>query len=336
MPGPATSPRQLLLIQENRSAYRALERFLKTIGQSKPGLLFLYGPSGVGKSHLIAHALRDVSRKRPKLRWQSVTAAEFAARLAEASDAQTLAEFQESFRALDLLVCEDVQHLQRKRETQRQLIACLDALREQGALVILTSDTLPSGWKQVESRFADRCRGGLSVAVELPGTSSRQKLIEHFFEAQHLPATAEIVRQLADESAATPRELESLVQRLAQQRQLRRAPLTLELVEQLLRLEVPRPPVSASRIIKATARQFQLSVAALKSTDRRDDLVLARHCAMYLLKTVAGLSQTRIAELFGKADHTSALRAIRKIESRLESDSVLRARLADIQRALAE
>lgn len=334
MPGRTGSNDALLLIPENRSAFRALERLKGSLGDGGGRLLYLYGPSGVGKTCLIRQFLRSAKQSVPRLRSRQLTAVDFASQLAEASDAGTIHLFQDDLRGVELLVCEDVQFFQRKRESQRQFLACLDALLESGADVVLTAEALPGGLKQLDRRLADRCRGGLSVPVDVPGEKSRIRLVQHFAEQAHTAMPESAARTIARECHDSPRELEALVRRVIEQSRRRSVKLSPEFVEKWLEQELRKPVSTPAKIVRVTARHFQLKPSDLKSGSRRGDIVRARQCAMYLIRTLTGASHKDVAALFGKADHTSALRAIRKIENALENDPVLRAELVEIRRAL--
>jgi chromosomal replication initiator protein len=334
MPGPASPTKSLLLIPENRSAYRALERVLLTGKPAARGLVYLYGPSGVGKSRLIAHFLRELSRKPTKLRILSLTASEFAARIADASQADALSPLQEELSGLDLLVCEDLQSLQRRTESQRQLLLAIDALLETAKTVILSADSLPGGWKSFDRRLADRCRGGLSVAVEFPKAASRIKLIQTFGEAQHLLIPPESARRIAMDCPFSPRDLEAFVNRLAEQQRKRGSGLTADLIDAQIEQEYRRPGLSPEQIVKRTAAHFQVTLKELRSPSRRQDIVLARCAAMYLIRTLTETSHAQIAAAFGKSDHTAALRGIQKIERLLEKDSTLAGQIEELRKEL--
>jgi chromosomal replication initiator protein len=325
---------QFLLLPENRSAYRALQSAEKNLRQQKSKLIFIYGLTGSGKSHLICQALREYRRSNPKLKFEHVTAAEFAAQLADASTEERLPEFQQHYRNLDLFVCEDLQSLQKRKESQRQLVVCLDALEEKGSLIILSSTTLPGSWQRADRRLVDRCRGGLSVEIELPSTNSRQKLIAHFAQTIHEPLPKSISSMIAETVDGAPRDLKSVMDRLLDSAHRLQQPLTPEFVERFLNQEIAQPEPALKEIIRITARHFDLKVRDLKSASRRADVVYARQCAMYLARELTTLTQTQIAQAMGKADHTAVIRACQKIQKLLAEEASTRHELAELKDAL--
>ncbi|MBD3674421.1 MAG: ATP-binding protein [Planctomycetaceae bacterium] len=324
-----------LLLPENRSADRALQKIVADPGTVKPKRLFLYGPTGVGKSHLLAQTHREARSRFPKLKSDHLTASEFAAQLADASDQGTIPEFQTKFRTLDVLICEDLQSLQKRKESQRQLIRCLDELESKGAIVVLSSTTLPGSWQGVDRRLVDRCRGGLSLEIPLPGAGSRKKLVSHFAQALHQPMTASIATLIAQTVSESPRDLKSAVTRLVEDAHRRQQQLTKTYVTKFLEGELSAPEVPMKKIVHTTAKYFGLKVGDLKSSSRRADIVYARQTCMYLLREMTSLTQKEIAKGLGKADHTSVVRAYQKIEGFIEKDSRVRHEILELKSALS-
>lgn len=333
MPTPSQA-HQFLLLPENRSADRALQTAFGQLSQKRPKLLFLYGPSGVGKSHLITQAIREHRKQNPKLKMEHLTASDFAARLADASAAETIPEFQSKFRKLDLFVCEDLQALRGRKESQRQLVVCLDELAAKGSLVILTSTTLPGSWTKIDRRLIDRCRGGLSIELPLPSPKNRIKLCRHFAQMIHEPMSSAIAEMIANHVEGSPRDLKSTVERLVEDAHHRQQSLTPSYVQQYLQRELSTPEVSLKKIIQVTAKYFGLKIRDLKSTARRADIVYARQSAMYLARELTSHSQLDIAKALGKADHTSVIRACRKIEESLSQETRVRQEISELKTLL--
>jgi len=332
---PTPSPlHQFLLLPENRSAYRALEGVSKNIEQKRGKFLFLYGPSGTGKTHLISQALRDYQKLKPKLKVQKVTASEFAAQLADAADAGSVVEFQQRYRRLDLLICEDLQALQKRTESQRQFVLCLDELESKGAIVIVSSTTLPGRWQSMNRRLIDRCRAALSVEVALPSHKSRVRLCQHFAQLLHEPMPNAVAEMMAKEVQGSPRDLKSFVDRLVEDAHRRKLKLSTDYVKKYLDRELVLPELPMKKIIQATARYFSLKVGELKSSARRSDIVHARQVAMFLLRELTTHTQAEIAKAMGKADHTSVVRACQIIEELITTDSRAEQEILELRMSL--
>ncbi|HSG71463.1 MAG TPA: DnaA/Hda family protein, partial [Planctomycetaceae bacterium] len=231
------SPRQILLLPENRSAFEALQKLGTRSGSStrKTRLIYLHGPAGTGKSLLVTRFVREFLRKSPKLKVEIVTASTFAADLADASDAKTIDQFQDRFRSLDLFVCEDLQSLRHRKESQQQLVHCLDHLLDRGSTIVLTATSLPGHWTGFDPRLTDRCHGALSIGLKLPAFSSRVKLIQHFAQEEHIPLPAAAAKLMARELESSPRDLETAVNQLIELSRRSKQNISLELVEQFLK-----------------------------------------------------------------------------------------------------
>jgi chromosomal replication initiator protein len=330
------SSRQILPLPENRSAFEALQRLGKRSVSStrKTRLIYLHGPAGTGKSLLVSRFVRDLLRKSPKLKSEIVTASAFAADLADASEAKTIDQFQTRFRSLDLFVCEDLQSLRHRKESQQQLVHCLDHLQDRGSTIVLTATSLPGHWIGFDPRLTDRCHGALSIGLKLPAFSSRVKLIQHFAQEEHIPFPTVAAKLMARELEFSPRDLENSVNQLIELSRRLKQNISSELVEQFLKQEVVRPEIPLKQIIRQSAKYFDLNVRDLKSDSRRSDVVRARQIAMFLARLYTKQTQQEIAKTLGKADHTSVIRAERKIAQLLESDSLIRLQVAEIKELL--
>lgn len=326
---------QFLLLPENRSAHRALENLSKSLQQKRGKRLFLYGPSGTGKSHLISQALLEYRQSKPKIKYRRVTASEFAAQLADASAAGGVPEFQQQYRDLDLLICEDLQALQKRTESQRQLVLCLDEIETKGTVAIVSSTTLPGRWQNINRKLIDRCRAALSIEVALPSPQSRVRLCRHFAQLIHEPMPASVAECIAQTIQGSPRDLHSVIARLVEDAHRRKCKLSDEYVAQFLESEIVAPVLPMKIIIQVTARYFTLKVADLKSSSRRSDIVHARQVAMYMLREMTTHTQIEIAKTMGKADHTSVVRACQKVEELMSNDSRAQQELLELRATLS-
>ncbi|HUG18415.1 MAG TPA: DnaA/Hda family protein [Planctomycetaceae bacterium] len=330
------SPRQILLLPENRSVFEALQKLgTRSVSSTrKTRLIYVHGPAGTGKSLLVTRFVRDLLRKSPKIKAEIVTASTFAADLADASDAKTIDQFQARFRSLDLFVCEDLQSLRHRKESQQQLVHCLDHLADRGSTIVLTATSLPGHWTSFDPRLTDRCHGALSIGLKLPALSSRLKLIQHFAQEEHIPFPATAAKLMARELESSPRDLETAVNQLIELSRRSKQNISLELVEQFLKQDVVRPEIPLNQIIRQTAKYFDLNARDLKSESRRSDVVRARQIAMFLARQFTKQTQQEIARQLGKADHTAVIRAEKKIAQLLETDSLIRLQVAEIKEQL--
>lgn len=324
MSAPVAEP--LILLAEQQLARSALRRLLKPSTAGKGRLVSLVGSSGSGKSALLAESFRERSSSQvPTLQ---VTAAEFAAQLAEASSTQQVPEFQERFRSVSVLVCEDLQALERRPETLRQLLAVIDDLLAHGSDVIVTSTKLPGQLESFPAKLVSRLRGGTTIRIKPPGPESRAELLRLFCRQRRLSISRDALALLAESLEVSPRELIGLVTQLSElNRSLKRAD-----VEVFLRQELPTKTLTPMRVTRAVAKEFGIALTALRSTRRSQALVLPRQCAMWLCRKLCRASYPELGQFFER-QHSSVIHAVRKLESRLDNEPMLRQRLARLEDA---
>ena len=326
MSKPETTVEPLIPIAEQRLARSALRRLLKPTAAGKGRLLYLVGPAGSGKSALLAESFRELpSSQAPPLQ---VTAAEFAAQLAEASSNQQIPEFQVRFRSVSVLVCEDVQAIERRPETLRQLLLAIDELLAHGSDVIVTSTKLPGQLESFPAKLVSRFRGGTVIGIKPPGPESRTELLRLFSRQRRLSISRDALALLAESLAGSPRELIGVVTQLAERRRsLKRAD-----IEEFLQRELPTKSITPLKVSRAVAKEFGIALPALRSARRSQALVLPRQCAMWLCRKLCHISYPELGAFFDR-QHSSVIHAVQKLETRLENEPTLRQRLARLESA---
>ncbi|MGH7127377.1 MAG: DnaA ATPase domain-containing protein, partial [Planctomycetaceae bacterium] len=323
-----------LVLDENRLALAAVERLKLSRARKTPPLVFLHGPSGCGKSHLARMLLREVRRAKPDVRFALLTASEFAARFAEASATETVPDFQQAYRELDLFLCEDLTALEGRPETQQQFVAVLDELRVHGARCLLTSRKMPGELERVSPRLVNRLHGGECVGVRLPGAASRVRLLRHFASTRQVPLSADAMERLADALPVSPRELLAALLQLQERARLNGGAIDAKTVRRFLQAEALPEAVRLRDVARAVGREFRVTLAALRSAERSQSLVLPRQCGMYLSRELTSEPLAAIAAYFGRRNHGTVLHACRRLERGLAHDAALRQTLARIRAAL--
>ncbi len=197
----------LVLVKENRLAHAAVTRLALAPADDPVGLVYLYGPSGVGKSHFVRHFVREAHRQAPGLRLLTATTSEFVASLSEAFARDGQAEFEAQHSGVDLLVLEDLAAIQGRAAAQRMLVVILDELKRSGGRVMVTCTSLPGQLKNIIPRLASRLRGGLCAPMELLDEASRLNFAKHFAASRQIPISSQAAELLARRGPATPREI---------------------------------------------------------------------------------------------------------------------------------
>jgi chromosomal replication initiator protein len=320
----------LLPIAEQRLARTALSRLARPVRLGKGRLLYLVGPAGCGKSVLIREFLRAHFSDVPTGQLAVVTASEFAAQLAEASDRDQIAVFQDRFRSASLFVCEDLHALQARPQSQQQLFLTIDELLAHGHDVIVSSVKLPGQLDGFSSsKLVNRFRGGTIVALGQPGEDSRAELLRYFAQQRKLTLLRDALALLAESLPVSPRELLGVITQLPE----RRRPLDRAVVEELLHRDVPSTSVTPQAVVRTVAAEFGVTWSALKSRRRAQSLVLPRQCAMWLCRKLSGTSFAKLGQFFER-QHSSVLHACQRLDERLQQDPTLRQRLDRMQATL--
>ena len=320
-----------LVLPENQFAFEAVA----SIGAGEPRPVYLHGPSGVGKSHLARHAVRLVLTRNPNARVQHLSAGEFAAEFSEAAANRAIPLFQAATRDFDLFVLEDLQVLDRRPETQEQLLAVCNDLTAAGCQIIWTGRQSPGELGGFLKKLVSRFRAGVLAHLRPPGAESRARLLEHFAKVQELPLPAEAAAALAAGLAVSPRELWAALRQLEVASREQRRPLDADLVRRFLRHEVAPPRPRLHDICRAVAHQFGISARQLRSRQQSRGVVIPRQCAMYLARQLSGRSLKQIGQYFGGRDHSTVIHACQRLEALLPHEAELRLNLSQIESALS-
>lgn len=320
-----------LPISENRFAGAALERLKQSRGWASAGpLVYLHGPAGVGKSHLVRSFLRDCRRNGPSLQLLELTGEELAGRLKQ----QHIRRLREAMNRADLILCEDVHRLESKPEFQTRFGFLLDESLATGTRLLLTSRKLPGEFTRASARMANRCHAGVCASMKLPGETARASLLAHFGQVKQIPLSRPVVQLLANRLPVSPRELFTTLLRIDATARRRQTMITVELVCHCLDGEAKPCSPTVARIAKLVAADFDVPLDELRARTRRKGTVLPRQCAMFLARELAERSLATIARYFGRRNHATVLYACRRIQQQISENPSLRQRLDRLRQSL--
>lgn len=327
----AATPDQFLVLPENRFAHSALLFWDQASRKNPVPPVFLYGPSGTGKSHLVRSALNQLVVVHPDAQTLTITAAEFSSRCSDAADSREFRAFRKQFQRLNVLAVEDLSSIARRVEPQLQLVSLWDDLLAHDCRLIVTCRTSAAEVEGLIPGLVNRCHGAVCVPIRLPGANSRERLIAHWSAVMGLSLTADVVPFLVEKFAVTPRELFGVVTQLRAISQQHRQPLDVDLVRRHLLGQHPHRVFLIAEIAKSVARHFQVTLADLRTKSRKPSLVLPRQCAMSLIRELTDQSLQKIGDYFGGRDHSTVLHACDKLLSLLPDQPDLRQHLAKIR-----
>jgi chromosomal replication initiator protein len=284
--------------------------------------LFIYGGTGLGKTHLLVAIGHHIWRLMPDTRIKYVTSEQFVTEFIKAVRERQGDAFRHKYREVDILLVDDIQFLAKREETQTEFFHTFNHLHGAGRQIVIASDRPPHELSGLEERLVSRFRWGLCVDVQPPDLETRIAILQLKAERENIPAVpAEVIEFVASKFDQSVRELEGALVRVVAWSELTRQPIDIELAERALQDLIPQteheipPPL----IIEETATYFQLSTGDLVSKSRSRPLTQARHIAMYLMRECTGLSLVKIGEIFGGRDHTTALHGIKKVEDEMRS-----------------
>ena len=307
------STEPVVVVKENRVAHAALKRLANAHQDGSLGVVYLYGPSGVGKSHLLRQFVRDAQRHDPNLRLRNSTATAFVADLTKAQSRHRQSEFEAEYVALDLLILEDLAGIQGRMSAQRMLVVLMDELKRTGGRMIVTCTSLPGQLKNVIPRLVSRLRGGLCIPLELLDESSRHSFARHLAASRQIPLPPQAAQLLAQKGLTTPRELlAALINFDFGVRRKQHQPGS-RLEEASIGSHADGPDRSLGSIAKTVASFYGLPVSQLRSSARLKRSVLARQVAMLLSREFSRKSAAAIARFFGRNNHTTVVHACRRM-----------------------
>ena len=305
----------------NQLAFVAATTVAKKIGQSY-NPLFLYGPVGVGKTHLIQAIANEVYQKTPNKKIIYTTSEEFTNEVVEAIRGNDTARMKKRFRNIDLLIVDDVQFFAGKERAQEELFHTFNILIDAGAQIVLSSDRPPSEIQKIEKRLSSRFLGGLTVDIEPPDFELRAAILLIKAKKYGVDLPIDVAKKIAQKSQDA-RQLEGLLLRVITEASTKGTEITTDLVDETLNNhQEERHLFHPDEVIKNVCVFYNIKLTQIKSPKRSAHLVRARQIAMYLLKKELNLTLVEIGNVLGGRDHTTVIHGLEKIE-KLLSNNVL-------------
>lgn len=278
--------------------------------------LFVYGDSGLGKTHLL-HAIGHYAESLyPGIRVRYVSSEEFTNDFINSIANNRASVFQSRYREIDILLIDDIQFLQGKDSTQEAFFHTFNTLHDHNKQVVITSDVAPKHLTGFEDRMRSRFEWGLITDVQAPDLETRIAILRKKAQSERLQVPDEILEFMATKVSSNIRELEGTLIRVTAFANLNRTPVDLQLVQTVLKDLITLDDdnvIAPVDIINHTADYFKLSVDDLYGSSRSQAVATARQIAMYLCREMTSLSLPKIGQLFGNRDHTTVMYANKKI-----------------------
>ncbi|HUG85660.1 MAG TPA: chromosomal replication initiator protein DnaA [Euzebya sp.] len=280
--------------------------------------LFIYGGSGLGKTHLLQAVGHYAGRLYPRTRITYVTSEQFTSEFIEGVRSGQQASFQRRYRDVDILLIDDIQFLEKAERTQEEFFHTFNALHHAEKQIVLTSDRPPRRLERLEERLRTRFEMGLLTDVQPPDLETRLAILRRKADVDSVRVPGEVLELIAGRIATNIRELEGALIRVIAAASLSKQPVTMGLAETALKDVFPESiggEITADIIKDETATYFGFSVDELCSSTRTRALVNARQIAMYLTRELTELSLPKIGEAYGGRDHSTVIHANKKIQA---------------------
>ncbi|CAN5316442.1 chromosomal replication initiator protein DnaA [soil metagenome] len=285
--------------------------------------LFIYGGSGLGKTHLMQAIGHRMYAADNRLRVLYVTSEQFINGFIDAIQNKTHMEFRAAYRNVDLLLIDDVQFLMGKERTQQEFFHTFNALYDAGKKVVVTCDRPPRDLSTLEERLKSRFEWGLLVDIQPPDLETRIAILRKKAEQEGIRLPNDVAMFIAERMTNSVREMEGALKRLRMAASLHDRAINLEIARDVLghlMVGAPQPRVSVEDVQRAVCTYFGIKTAELLGKNRSKKFSAPRHMAQYLCRKLTELSFPDIAQKFGGKDHTSIIYACRKVEAAIAKD----------------
>lgn len=322
----------------NELAHTAATSIVKEVG-TKYNPLFLYGGVGVGKTHLIQAIGNEIKQKyKHKIRVKYISSEKFTNEVISALKNKRMETLKEKYRAVDVLIVDDIQFVAGKQRTEEEFFHTFNALYEQNKQIILSSDRHPRSIPVLEERLRSRFEGGMTADIGAPDYELRVAVLKTKLQERGASISDDVISAIAERAHRNFRELEGALNKLLFYSQTKKGELTRDVVASVLGEEARGggSPVNPAHIIKTVADFFEISLDDLTGPSRKKQFVEPRQITIYLLRELTNMSYPFIGERLGSRDHTTIIYAHNKIAQSLITDQQLKQKVSTIKEMVSK
>ena len=301
--------------------------------------LFIYGGSGLGKTHLMQAIGVHIIRNNPSTKVLYVTTEMFMNELITAVQDNKTRSFRNKYRKVDVLLIDDIHILEGKEATQEEFFHTFEALYQNNKQIVITSDCPPVSLKGIDERLRTRFSWNMIADIQSPDYETRVAILKNFAEKSNLEMTSEfydVLCLIADQVKDNVRELEGAYNRVIGLTQLLNEKITVDNAKNILKdiIQDNEQAVAPERIRSTVANHYKIKIADMDSPKRNAEITLPRQVAMYLCRETTDLSLPKIGKLFGNRHYSTVIHAVEKIEEELKHDEELRENIDSIMAKL--
>lgn len=318
--------------RNNEFAHAACFSVAENPGGKVNNPLFICGPTGMGKTHLLNAVGNHMRQKFTDTRINYVSAERFLNECISSIRRGEMDKFRGRYRDnCDILLMDDIQILGRGEAVQEEFFHTLNSFFDKSKQVVVASDRMPKDIKGLEDRIRTRLEWGLIADIQMPDIETRVAILKYKAERRGIPLSNEVVGYIARISKRSIRELEGNLNKLKMYSELQGVPISLDLAKRVLAHHDDAATITIEEIQRLTAEHFQVRLPDLKSKTRTKPLVTARQAAMWLIKKHLEKPLVDIGRAFGGKDHTTVINALRRIDDQLTKDSEIKKDIDELE-----
>ncbi len=320
--------------KSNSYAFAAAENVVNFPAQNN-NPLFIYGKSGLGKTHLMQAIGNEILKRNPSMNVLYVTSEQFTNDMITFLKEKNMEEFRRQYRDVDVLLVDDVQFIEGKDGTQEEFFHTFNSLHMKNKQIVLTSDRKPKDLITLEERLRTRFEWGLAIDIVLPDYETRVAILRKKAESLNIDIENEIYEYIAQRINSNVRELEGALSKIIAYAGISHKEIDIDLAEFALASIIPdEVKLTPQAIIEGVSDFYNVTVDDIKGPSRVKELVMPRHVAMYLCKTLTDMNFVTIAKVFGNRDRTSVMHGVDRIMKNIQTDSNLKAEIEFITKDL--
>jgi len=320
----------------NQFAYAASMAVAEAPGMTKYNPLYIYGGTGLGKTHIIQAIGHQILDLFPNKRVMYATSEKFTSDFISAISDRSVSDFTKIYRDVDALIIDDIQFFTGKESTQEQFFHTFNSLYHSGKQIVLSSDRPPKEIKGLEERLLSRFSWGLVTDLQAPDLENRTAILYKKLASEGTSLPDSVITYIADKITTNIRELEGSLIRILAYASLKKVPVELEMAKKVLAdaVSTHRKEVTIENIQKKTSDHFNINVEMMKAKKKTSNIALARQVAMYLSRSLTNNSLKFIGSAFGGRDHSTVIHACDLISKKMSGDPTLRDKIDKITASL--
>lgn len=295
--------------------------------------LFIYGDSGLGKTHLLKAIKNEINLSNPKLKVAFVTCEDFTNEFLELLRTGRAPEFRNRYRPVDVLIIDDIQFIAGKQSTEEEFLNTFNTLYDRHKQIVMAADRKPNEMKSLADRLRTRFEQGLLADIQQPDYETRVAIVKSKAALLGLEIPDEVAEFIASRLKSHTRQLESAVKKLSAYHKLSGDPLSLSMAQNAIKdtiVEDEEAGIDENKIIEEISRTLSVPVEEICGKKQTADVTFARQVAAYVLREVTNFSTKKIGEVLGDKDHSTIVYYLRKVDKEKKNNSKLRNTVDDI------